>query len=98
MGPHNSGPGNGNGTGGGKGRHGIVASTGFGNGAATGDESRKVSVSRGTVKQAGFNDTAAVAVKTPVHDAAPSVVPAQIISKPTPQYTAEARILKLEAG
>ena len=93
-----SGPGTGNGTAGAKGRQGIVASTGFGNGAATGDESGKVSASRGTVKQAGFNDKAAVAVKAPVHDAAPSVVPAQIISKPTPQYTAEARTLKLEGA
>jgi TonB family protein len=47
---------------------------------------------------AGFNDTAAVAVKAPVHNAAPSVIPAQIISKPTPQYTAEARTLKLEGA
>ena len=93
-----SGPGTGNGTAGAKGRQGVVASTGFGNGAATGDESGKVSASRGTVKQAGFNDTAAVAVKAPVHDTAPSVVPAQIISKPTPQYTAEARTLKLEGA
>jgi TonB family protein len=93
-----SGPGNGNGTGGAKGRQGVVASTGFGNGTATGDESGKVSASRGTVKQTGFNDTAAVAVKVPVHDPAPSVVPAQIISKPTPQYTAEARTLKLEGA
>ena len=91
-----SGPGNGNGTGGAKGRRGVVASTGFGNGTATGDGSGKVSASRGTVRQAGFNDTAAVAVKVPVHDAASSMLPAQIISKPTPQYTAEARTLKLE--
>jgi TonB family protein len=91
-----SGSGNGNGTGETKGRQGVVASTGFGNGAATGDGSGKVSASRSTVKQAGFNDTAEVAVRVPVHDAAPSVVPAQIISKPTPQYTAEARTLKLE--
>jgi TonB family protein len=93
-----SGPGNGNGTGGAKGRQGVVASTGFGSGTATGDGSGKVSASRGTVKQTGFNDTAAAAVKVPVHDAAPSVVPAQIISKPTPQYTAEARTLKLEGA
>jgi TonB family protein len=93
-----SGPGTGNGTAGAKGRQGVVASTGFGNGTATGDGSGKVSASRGTVKPAGFNDTAAVAVKVPVHDTAPSVVPAQIISKPTPQYTAEARRLKLEGA
>jgi TonB family protein len=93
-----SGPGTGNGTAGAKGRQGVVASTGFGNGTATGDGSGKVSASRGTVKPAGFNDTAAVAVKVPVHDTAPSVVPAQIISKPTPQYTAEARTLKLEGA
>jgi TonB family protein len=93
-----SGTGNGNGTGAAKGRQGIVASAGFGNGTATGDGSGKVSGSRGTVQQTGFNDTTAVAVKVPAHDVAPSVVPAQIISKPTPQYTAEARTLKLEGA
>jgi len=50
------GPGMGNGTGGSNGVRGIVTSTGFGNGVATGDSSVHASGSRGVVRQAGFGD------------------------------------------
>jgi TonB family protein len=96
-----AGPGYGNGTGGAKGARGVIASTGFGNGVATGDGSGRVNTSRGNgvVRQAGFGDADAAAVQTvrpKVAEAAPRVVPAEILSKPTPAYTDDARHAKVE--
>jgi len=97
-----TGPGYGNGTGGAKGVRGVVASTGFGSGVATGDGSGKVNTSRGTgtVQKSGFGDTAAVSPAQlrpkPADDSAAKMVPAEVISKPTPAYTAEARNLRIE--
>jgi TonB family protein len=96
-----AGPGYGNGTGGAKGIRGVVASTGFGNGVATGDGSGRVNTSRGNgvVRQAGFGDADAAAVQTvhpKVAEAAPRIVPAEILSKPTPAYTDEARKARVE--
>ena len=51
-----SGPGYGNGTGGSHGARGVVASTGFGTGVATGDSSGTVSASRAVVRQGSFGD------------------------------------------
>jgi outer membrane biosynthesis protein TonB len=95
-----AGPGSGNGTGGAKGARGVVASSGFGGGVATGDGSGRVSASRvGTVHQAGFGD-ADVAAPATVHsrpaEVAARVIPAEILSKPSPIYTSEARTLKIE--
>jgi TonB family protein len=95
-----SGPGYGNGTGGERGTRGVVASTGFGNGAATGDGSGRANISRGTVRQSGFGDaepasTAQLRPK-PSDPAAAKLIPAEIISKPTPVYTDEARKLHVE--
>ena len=96
-----AGPGYGNGTGGAKGAKGVVASSGFGNGVATGDGSGRVNTSRGNgvVRQAGFGDTDPAPVQ-PQHakaaEAAPKVVPAEIISKPTPAYTEDARQARVE--
>ena len=93
-----SGPGYGNGTGE-RGSRGVVASTGFGNGVATGDGTR-ANASRGAVRQSGFGDaepvtTAQVRGKQPdAHTA--KLLPAEIISKPTPVYTDEARKLHIE--
>src|SRR6201993_1426671 len=86
-----TGPGYGNGTGGANGARGVVASTGFGNGVATGNAHTS---SSGTVKQAGFG-SADVPAPPPVQSrpalAAPAkIVPAEILSKPTPIYTDEA--------
>jgi len=93
------GPGYGNGTGGSHGVRGVVASAGFGSGIATGDDSSRVSASRGTVKQAGFGD-ADVAAKTPAKSRtdAPKAktIPAEITFKPRPAYTDEGRKLKVE--
>ena len=90
-----AGPGYGNGTGGANGARGVVASAGFGNGVATGESGRS---SRGTVQQAGFQSADVPAPPT-VH-ARPAeaikIVPAEILSKPLPIYTEEARKLKVE--
>src|SRR5882762_7525159 len=94
-----AGPGYGNGSGGARGARGVVASTGFGNGVATGDGSGRVNTSRGTVQQSGFGDTAPVSVaqvRPKTTDDAGKTVPAEVISKPTPSYTAEARNLRIE--
>jgi TonB family protein len=97
-----SGPGSGNGTGGAKGAKGVVASAGFGNGVATGDGSGTINGSRGNgvaVQNAAFGDANAKAdpvAKPKTTEVAPKVVPAQILSKPTPAYTDEARQLKVE--
>ena len=95
------GPGYGDGTGGSKGARGVVASTGFGNGIATGDGSGKVNSSRGNgVQKSGFGDAEAVSVAQlrprQTDDTAGKMVPAEVIFKPTPTYTAEARNLRIE--
>lgn len=88
------GGGYGNGTGGARGTRGAVASSGFGNGVAT-------SVAGGTARQVqagGFGDGAALASNPArrVQREAEDVKPVEIISKPRPVYTAEARQLKIE--
>lgn len=94
------GPGSGNGTGGANGARGVVASSGFGNGVATGDGSGRVSASRvGGVRQAGFGDAdvaAPATVRSRPAEVAARVIPAEILSKPSPIYTPEARSLKIE--
>lgn len=97
-----SGPGSGNGTGGAKGAKGVIASTGFGNGISTGDgSSSKITNSRGNgvVQNASFGD-ATVQADPSQHaktaEVAPKTLPAQILSKPTPAYTDEARQMKVE--
>jgi TonB family protein len=93
-----TGPGYGNGTGGAKGARGVVASTGFGGGVATGNASS--SSPRGVVRQAGFGDADVPAPPTvqshPATQAAAKIVPAEILSKPTPIYTEEARAKRIE--
>ena len=91
-----SGPGYGNGTGGAKGVPGVVVSTGFGNGTAVPDTRPRVT---GTVQSSGFASADVPAPPT-VHsrpaEATANVLPAEILSKPTPVYTQEARNLKIE--
>ncbi len=92
-----TGPGYGNGTGGANGARGVVASTGFGNGIATGNAHTSPA---GTVKQAGFGSADVLAPPTvqsrPAQQAAAKIVPAEILSKPTPIYTDEARTKRIE--
>jgi TonB family protein len=93
------GPGKGNGTGGANGVRGVVASTGFGGGLATGD-ARTSSPPRSAVHSAGFGDADVPAPPTvqsrPAAQAAAKIVPAEILSKPLPIYTEEARSERIE--
>ncbi len=90
-----TGPGSGNGSGGAHGARGTVASTGFGNGVAgpgQGDHHRA-----GTVAGAGFTEVAAAAPAAKVRaEEKPSVTPVEILYKPLPVYTSEAREMHLE--
>jgi TonB family protein len=91
-----SGPGYGNGTGGAKGSPGVVVSSGFGNGTATADSRPRVT---GTVQAGGFASAdvpAPPTVRSQAADTRAKVVPAEILSKPTPIYTQEARSLRIE--
>ena len=92
-----TGPGYGNGTGGANGARGVVASTGFGGGVATGNA--RSSSPAGTVRQAGFGDADVAApptVQSRPAQAVAKIVPAEILSKPTPIYTDEARAKRIE--
>ncbi|MGC2422340.1 MAG: energy transducer TonB [Candidatus Acidiferrales bacterium] len=89
-----AGPGYGNGTGGAKGARGVVASTGFGNGIAAGGNG---SGGRGGVQQGVFADQqAAPPTVKQVAAAAPKTTPVEILFKPKPQYTDEARAKRIE--
>lgn len=92
-----TGPGNGNGTAGASGARGVVASTGFGSGVAVGNTRSSGSA---TVRQAGFGDADVPAPPTvqsrPAVQTAAKMVPAEIISKPVPTYTPEARAQRIE--
>jgi TonB family protein len=92
------GAGQGNGSGGAKGIKGTVASADFGSGVATGGHGDGRAGGRGNVQTSGFGSQE-VAQNTP-HvqrmDSGPASTPVEIISKPNPVYTEEARNLKLE--
>jgi TonB family protein len=86
------------GRGGGSGTAKVVASAGFGDGVASFGGSGAGGSGRGSVRAAGFGDTQTQAVVTP-HAAVsrvPVQTPVEIISKPRPAYTPEARASKLE--
>jgi TonB family protein len=91
------GEGYGNGTGGKNGIAGTVASTGFGNGVATppaGGGGKK-----GVVVAGGFGDAAAATAEAPkkkTQAGGPPDTSIVIQDKPRPEYTAEARGLKIE--
>ena len=91
------GAGTGNGTGGAKGIKGTIASTGFGNGVAqpsNGDGRR----SGQGVQASGFADqqVAASTGRHTLQDSGPATQPVEIVFKPRPAYTDEARKLNLE--
>jgi TonB family protein len=89
------GPGTGNGTGGAKGAKGVIASTGFGNGVAVGGPGGS---SHGSVQQGVFADehAAAAGPKVKQATAVSNTTPVQILFKPKPAYTDEARAKKIE--
>lgn len=92
-----SGQGYGNGTGGAKGVAGVVQSSGFGNGTAL--SVARPSSSGGKVQEGGFgnaNAAPAPAVRAHAAEEAAKLVPAQILFKPVPAYTQEARALHIE--
>ena len=92
------GPGYGNGTGGASGVRGTVASAGFGNGVAIPPAGGSGGSGRGTVRQTGFADASAPAEAPKPRPAAATspTKPVEILAKPNPVYTEEARRLKLE--
>jgi len=96
------GDGYGNGSGGTKGIRGVVASAGFGNGVAGPGEGDRGGVRGGsrTVSGAGFGDMTASNSSPTRREAkaeAPApVTPVEILEKPKPAYTAEARSMKIE--
>jgi TonB family protein len=93
------GPGYGNGTGGANGVRGTVASAGFGNGVALPPPGGNGGSGTGrTVQAGGFSNSAitAEAPKPKQAEAVAAVQPVEILAKPTPQYTEEARKLGLE--
>jgi TonB family protein len=93
------GDGAGNGTGGAKGVRGITTSAGFGSAAAASrDESRSTAAGSGrVVRQAGFSDSQEPrAAGTRVKPEEPPDTPVEIVFKPRPDYTDEARQLRIE--
>ena len=91
------GPGNGNGTGGAKGIKGTVASADFGNGIATPGKGDGRSSGKG-VQTSGFGTQEVAQLKPGAHlaDTGPATSSVEILFKPNPAYTEEARGLKLE--
>lgn len=89
------GPGNGNGIGGAKGVAGVTVSSGFGNGTASSSSSHR----GGSVHQGMFADgiatTAAPRIR-PIAAPAARTRSVEILFKPKPKYTAEARTKKIE--
>ncbi|PYY20375.1 MAG: hypothetical protein DMG60_00295 [Acidobacteria bacterium] len=89
-----TGPGNGNGAGGAHGKPGVVASAGFGDGmagAGSGDRNP-----RGAVSTGGFGDASNAQPSARRTTRQPDTTPVEILSKPRPLYTAEARQLRIE--
>jgi TonB family protein len=92
-----NGPGYGNGTGGANGARGTVASAGFGNGTAIQPTGNGGGGGHRTVQSGGIS-TAVVEAEKPKQQGTQvaAVQPIEITEKPRPEYTAEARALKLE--
>src|ERR1700704_980770 len=93
------GPGQGNGSGGAKGIKGTVASADFGSGIATGGNGDGRSNGRGSgVATGGFASEQVVhgGPKIAQADSGPATTSVEIVFKPQPIYTDEARRLKLE--
>lgn len=90
------GPGYGNGTGGAKGARGVIASSGFGNGVVVGSKSG--GGDRGGIQQGGFASEAAAPAGPRVRQTAAESnnKPVEVLFKPRPEYTAEARQKRIE--
>ncbi len=93
------GAGSGNGAGGTKGIKGTIASAGFGNGIAQAGQGDGRSNGRGAaVQTAGFSaqQVSQGPIRAQQAQTGPAATPVEIISKPNPVYTEEARQLKLQ--
>lgn len=92
-----SGPGFGNGAGGARGLRGTVKSAGFGNGIAT-NAPGPGNGGGGPVRTGGFSDArpAEAASRPRQIEGTPQFVPVEVLFKPTPAYTDQARRMKLE--
>jgi TonB family protein len=92
-----AGGGYGNGSGGTRGVQGTVSSAGFGNGVA-GPGNGNGHGRGGTVMQAGFADAATATASAPrrVEPVKAQLTPVEILSKPRPVYSAEARQMHLQ--
>lgn len=93
-----SGPGHGIGTGGHEGARGALVSAGFGNGVATERNVGGDGPAARPVHAAGFADSTPVPAPSRPRPKVvePTIVPAQIVSKPRPAYTDEARSRRVE--
>ena len=92
------GAGSGNGLAGARGARGTVASAGFGDGIANPGRSDGRGSGNGNVRAGGFGDAAAqtAAPQPRAVISAPTTTPVEILSKPKPVYTDEARRLGLQ--
>lgn len=90
-----SGPGTGNGAGGVHGKQGVIASAGFGDGMA-GLGSGDRNPARGAVSTGGFGEAATAEPAPKRATRAAETTPVEILSKPRPQYTADARQAHIE--
>ncbi len=90
-----SGPGKGNGTGGTHGVSGTIRSTGFGDGVASSVPRAR---NAGSVMPSGFGDAVVKSGQSAPQriEKKPDLQPVEIVFKPRPQYTPEARQLRLE--
>jgi TonB family protein len=89
-----SGPGTGNGAAGAHRKQGVIASTGFGDGmagAGSGDRNPPAAVNTG-----GFGDATTAQAATKRATRAAEATPVEILFKPKPAYTEEARKLHIE--
>jgi TonB family protein len=87
------GAGQGNGSGGAKGIKGTVVSTGFGSGVAQGDGRRNV---QGAAQVGGFGGQQVAQAGQHLSETGSSTTPVQILYKPSPAYSSEARQLQLQ--
>ena len=92
-----AGPGNGNGTGGANGARGVVASTGFGGGVATCTtrSAARAQVQPGRIRRCRRPAPPTVQSRAAAHGCR-KIIPAEILSKPVPIYTDEARAKRIE--
>jgi TonB family protein len=92
------GAGSGNGAGGMRGARGTVASAGFGDGIATAGNGDGRSSGRANIRAGGFGDasTQSAAPQQRAVVSAPATTPVEILSKPKPVYTEEAKRLELQ--